>query len=213
LHSILLLRNVVCFITRISTSLCWLSYLWRMGGKSFNYFENACDEPIAYLATYAGPLFTFVMMYVGAYFLNDKFSTLKKQLGFAIIFAQWPLQRMTSPFFRMNDEYYASAALFGRTDTVYWAVIISIWLICLPPLIKAYKSIDNKYRIAWFLFYLCLFPYLLLGPFFGGLEYLMVEKKFLAQPIIGIGLLFIINEIITIIAYIFSKKYINPHRN
>jgi hypothetical protein len=183
------------------------------GTKSFNYFETACGEPIALLATYAGPIFTFVMIHVGAYFLNDKFSTFKKQLGFAIIFAQIPLQRMVSPFFHMNDEYYASAALFGHTNTVYWTVIISIWLICLPPLIKAYKAIGNKNRIGWFLFYLCIFPYLLVGPFFAGLEYLMVEKKFLAQPVIGIGLLFIINEIITIIAYYFTKKYINPHRN
>jgi len=39
----------------------------------------------------------------------------------------------------------------------------------------------------------------------------MVERNFLAQPIIGIGLLFIINEVITIIAYFLTKKYIDPN--
>ena len=181
------------------------------GLKTFNSFTTTCDgEPISYVATYAGPLFSFIMMYVGAYFLNNKFSNFKRHLGFAIIFAQIPLQRMTSPFFRMNDEYYATAMLYGNTDIVYWSVIIVIWAICLPPLIKAYKAISNRYRIIWFLFYLVLFPYLLVGPFFFGLEYLITEKEFLAQPIIGISLLFIINEVITIIAYYFTKKYIDP---
>jgi len=184
------------------------------GTKTFNNFETACDKlPKSYIATYIGPIFTFIMMYIGAYFLNSKSSDFKKHLGFAMIFAQIPLQRMISPFFRMNDEFYATSMLLGNTPVVYWSVIIIVWVICLPPLIKAYKAIENKYRIIWFLFYLVLFPYLLVGPFFAGLEYLMVEKKFLAQPVIGIGLLFIINEIIIIIAYYFTKKYINPNRN
>jgi len=77
-------------------------------------------------------------------------------------------------------------------------------------LVKAYEAIGNQYKILWFLFYLVLFPYLIWGPIFGGLEYLMVEKKFLAQSFIGIGLLFIINEIVTIVAFYYTKKYIDP---
>jgi hypothetical protein len=34
----------------------------------------------------------------------------------------------------------------------------------------------------------------------------------LNQQIIGIGLLFIINEVLTIVAYYFTKKYIDPFR-
>ena len=182
------------------------------GTKSFNSFVTTCEnEKKTYLATYAGPLFSYIIMYVGMYMLNVKNSTYKKHLGFALIFAQLPFQRMTSPFFKMNDEFYATAKLYGDTTFVYWAVITVIWIICLPPLIHAYKSIENKYKILWFLFYTTLFPYLLWGPVFGGLEYLLVTKKFLAQPIIGIGLLFIINEIVTILAYFYTKKYIDPH--
>ena len=150
------------------------------------------------------------MMYVGMYFLKENNSNYKKHLGFALIFAQLPLQRMLMPFFKMNDEYYATSNLLGHTSMVYWGVGLVIFMICLPPLVKAYKAIENKNRILWFLFYFVLFPYIIWGPIFGGLEYLMVEKKFLAQSFIGIGLLFIINEFITIIAYLLTKKYINP---
>ena len=182
------------------------------GLKTFNYFETACEqEPKSLIATYIGPLFSFIMMYVGAYLLTQKSSDYKKHLGFAILFAQLPFQRMLSPFFKMNDEFYATSNLFGDTPLVYWSVIIIIWMICIPPLIKAYQSIENQYRIIWFLFYLVLFPYLLWGPAFGVLEFLMVKKKLLAQPLIGIGVLFIINEVVTIIAYYLTKKYINPN--
>ncbi|GGI57992.1 hypothetical protein [Winogradskyella haliclonae] len=183
------------------------------GIKTFNYFETACDNDKKSLAaTYIGPIFTFMMMYFGMYLLKKRNSEYKKHLGFAIIFAQLPFQRMISPFFRMNDEFYASSKLFGNTNIVYWSVIILIWLICLPPLIKAFQAIGNRNKILWFLFYLILFPYLLWGPIFGGLEYLMVEKKILSQSVIGIGLLFILNEIVTIVAYYFTKKYINPNQ-
>ncbi len=184
------------------------------GYKTFNYFETACEtDRKSLLATYMGPLFSFTMMYVGAYFLIKKSSNFYKHLGFAMIFAQLPFQRMVSPFFKMNDEFYATSLLYGNTTFIYWVVIITIWIICIPPLIKAYLSIKNKYRMIWFLFYLVLFPYLLWGPIFGILEFIMVERNFLAQPIIGIGLLFIINEVITIIAYFLTKKYIDPNHN
>ena len=39
------------------------------GYKSFNYFRTACEETNnnRLIATYAGPVFSFIMMYVGTY--------------------------------------------------------------------------------------------------------------------------------------------------
>lgn len=182
----------------------------KWGYKSFNYFSTACEgDPKSWYATYTGPIFNYIMMYIGAAMLKGD-SNYKKHLGFALIFAQLPLQRMITPFFRMNDEFIATISLFGDTPLNYWLVIIVIWALCIPPLIKAYFAIQNRRRWLWFLFYLTLFPYLLWGPVFGVLEYLMVSKHVLDQQIIGIGLLFIINEIVTIIAYLLTKKYIDP---
>jgi len=183
------------------------------GFKTFNYFETACEgTTLSYLATFMGPLFTFGAMYYGAYLLKPNNSELKKHLGFAVIFAQLPMQRMVSPFFRMNDEFYASAALFGDTPLVYWVVTSLIWAICLPPLWAAFKAISNKRRLLWFAWYFLLFPYLIWGPVFGVLEYLMVSRGVLATTFYGIGWLFIINELVTIAAYVKLKKYIDPGR-
>ncbi len=181
------------------------------GYKSFNYFATACEGTSkSWYATYTGPLFSFAMMYVGAHLIRKNKSSYLTHLGFAMIFAQLPLQRMISPLFRMNDEYVATVNLFGDSPWTYWSTIVVIWFVCLPPLIQAYKVIANERKWVWFLFYLALFPYVLWGPIFGTLEYLMVNKDFLAQTFIGIGLLFIINELVTVVAYFFTKRFIDP---
>lgn len=183
------------------------------GYKSFNSFETACEgEAISYLATYAGPLFTFIMMYVGMYLLRTNKSHFHSQLGFAMIFAQMPVQRMLGPIMGFNDELYATGRLFGYTTLNTWIVIILVWAVCMPPLIQAYKAIQNKRKLLWFLLYALLLPYILFGPMFFLLEYLMLQKGVLDQAVIGIGLLFIINEIVTILLYLKTKKYLDPAR-
>lgn len=185
------------------------------GYKTFNYFSTACEkEKITYLATYAGPVFSFAMMWVGRYFLLKKSDSyaLTNQWAFALLFAQLPLQRMICPFFRMNDEYFASANLFGDGPLLYWTVILVIWIVCIPPLITAYKAIENENKFKWFLLYFTLLPLVIWAPIFGFLEYLLVNMHFLDSRIIGIALLFILNEIITIIGYWFTKKYLNPNQ-
>ncbi len=183
------------------------------GFKSFNSFETACEHlPKTYIATYAGPVFSFIMMYVGMRLLRTNKSPFQSHLGFAMIFAQMPVQRMIGPIMGFNDELYATTKLFGQSTLNTWIVIILVWAICIPPLTQAFKAIQNSRRLLWFLFYALLFPYLLFGPVFFVLEYLMLEKGVLDQTVIGIGLLFIINEIVTILLYLKTKKYLDPDR-
>lgn len=90
--------------------------------------------------------------------------------------------------------------------------ITYFWIVCIPPLITAYKAIENENKLKWFLLYFTLLPLVIWAPIFGFLEYLLVNRHFLDSRIIGIALLFIINEIITIIGYWFTKKYLNPNQ-
>jgi hypothetical protein len=180
------------------------------GYKSFNYFKTACSgDPMILMATYAGPIFTYLVMWIGAYILSSKSSSQSaKQFSFALIFAQMPLQRMVVPFFKMNDEYYATSTLFGKTALVYWVVVFVVWLCCVPPLAVAYKAINNKNKLLLFLFFAFLFPYVLWGPAFVLLEHLLVNKQILNETVIGIAYLFILNEVFTVCGYIFTKKYL-----
>ena len=181
------------------------------GYKSFNSFETACEnDPKTFIATYAGPLYTFLMMYVGMYLMKPGNSNFKKHLGFATIFAQLPAQRLMGPPMKFNDEMYATGQLWGYSTFNIVLVSLILTVICLPPLIKAYRAIQNKRRLLWFLLYFLFLPYILFGPMFVLLEYLMLQRDFLSQTIIGIGLLFIINEVVTILLYWKTKKYIDP---
>jgi hypothetical protein len=183
----------------------------EFGYKSFNSFEAACESDAVYwFATLAGPLFSYIVMYVGAYFIIRGTTNFKKHLGFALIFAQLPMQRMTGPLLQQNDEWWTVWHVWGSSDFNWWITLIVIWLLCIPPMVVAYRAIKNKRKLLWFLLYFLLLPYILLAPLFLTLEYLMLEKNILSQTVIGIGLLFLINEIVTIIAYWFIKKYIDP---
>lgn len=181
------------------------------GYKTFNSFSTTCeDNPITYIATYAGPVFSFAMMYLGAYLLKKRDLPFHKHLGFALIFAQMPAQRMMGPIMGFNDELYATTKLFGSNGFNASIVGIIIFAICIPPMITAYKAIQNKQKALWFLLYFLLLPYLLFGPSFFLLEYLMVQKGILDQAVIGIALLFVLNEIFTIGLYFKVKKFIDP---
>lgn len=182
----------------------------EIGYKSFNSFDAACDTPNVYLfGTFSGPVFSFLMMYVGAYLLRNGEGDERKHLGFALIFAQIPWARLTGPLFHQNDEWWAVIHLWGRSDFNWWVTLITIWVICAPPLIVAYKAIQNRYAWLW-LFFFIIFPIILVGPFFFTLEYLMLEKGVLSQTILGIGFLFLLNEIVTLAGHFLTKKWINP---
>lgn len=88
------------------------------GYKSFNYFETACEGSFgSWMATFVGPLFSFAAMWVGWWLLSrDRSSELHRQLGFAMIFAQLPFQRITGPLLGQNDEFYAASHFFGRNS-------------------------------------------------------------------------------------------------
>src|SRR6266849_4193508 len=68
---------------------CW-------GFKTFNSFvlcDRCKSNPYGFLATVAGPVFTFALMWIGFYQLR-KPDEQNRQLGFALIFANFPVNRI-----------------------------------------------------------------------------------------------------------------------
>ncbi|MBP6775015.1 MAG: hypothetical protein KA154_18655 [Gemmatimonadaceae bacterium] len=182
------------------------------GYKTFNYFSTACEgSTSSWMATFAGPAFSYAMMWVGWWCLaRAKSTALQRQLGFAMIFAQLPLQRLSGPLFGHNDEYFAAWHLFGVSATTRWVTFAVICACCIPPLVGAWRAIRNRRRAGWFLLYFTLLPYLLWGPFFALLEYLLTQRHVLDGQTIGIAHLFLINEVVTIIAFVFTKRWLDP---
>ncbi len=186
------------------------------GFKTFNSFElcQGCMEANPYwiVATVVGPLFTFFLLWLGLYQLR-KVDVKQKQLGFALIFANFPVNRLLFAFMGFNDEQFVTATLFGKDNQVaFWVTNIIVCLFTIPPLYAAYRAIDQKGRILWFLGYFIL-PFVFVIVFAGFLleEWLLLEQQFLADPIIGIPLLILVVETVSLLVYYLFKK--NLHQN
>ncbi|MEM7297987.1 MAG: hypothetical protein AAF391_06945, partial [Bacteroidota bacterium] len=186
------------------------------GYKTFNSFElcAGCNSnPLWILPTYIGPIFTFALMWVGLYQLK-KGNNNQKQLGLALVFANFPVNRILFALMGSNDEQYAASILFGSDNMIaFWVTNGIIWTLAIPPLWYAYKAIDQQKKGLWFLGYFLL-PFLFVIVFAGIFleEWLLLKMRFLAEPIIGIPYLILLVEALSLGGYILLKKnlYQNP---
>lgn len=77
-----------------------------------------------------------------------------KILGFSLLFASLPFARILNAILGIGDEITILNKLVNN-HTLAWIIgLIGILLLTLFPLIKAYKIIENKNKIEWFLLFL-----------------------------------------------------------
>jgi hypothetical protein len=181
-----------------------------IGYKTFNSFD-LCDgcslnHPLFYWATITGPAFTFLLMWIG-WFQMKKSDSRSQQTGFALIFANFPINRMFFCLIDSNDEQWVARHLFGNSSVAFWITIMIIWSICLPPLIAAYRIIENKRKVLLFAAFFFL-PFVFVIVVAGFLEiYVLGEKKILSNTILGIPYLILLVEAICFVGYARFKKY------
>ena len=131
---------------------------------------------------------------MGAFLLRHRAQP-ERRLGFALIFANFPINRLFFVLIYANDEYYAAYHLLGGSEPVHLATIAVTWAIGLPPLVIAYRAITNRLRPLWFTAFFIL-PFIFIFVFAGLFleEYLLLQKGFLASGVIGIPLLLFVIE-------------------
>lgn len=132
---------------------CW-------GLRDFNVWgvcEGCADQkPIAILATFAGPIFTFIMIWMGTSLLGKDKTDRQKAMGFSLVFANLPFARILTAALGGGDEVSALNHLL-KNRPLAWAIgLLLILLITVIPLWKAYKLIENKRRVGWFLLFFLL---------------------------------------------------------
>lgn len=171
----------------------------EFGFKTFNSFvlPAGCEEnPWSLLATLAGPLFTFGIMWWGASLLGRK-DPAQRQLGFALIFANFPINRLLFVLLYSNDEHWLANQLFGSSQSVHWLTVLAVWAVAVPPIVWGYLAIENSRRPLWFLaFFVLPFMFVVL---FAGLfleNYLLLGAGVLDEKVSGIPVLIIIVELV-----------------
>ncbi len=129
------------------------------GTRDFNVWgtcESCAANPFEILSTAAGPIFTFIMIWLGSSLLKQDKTENQKAFGFSLIFANIPFGRIFNPIFGGGDEVVVVDSILHNWELSRLVVLFLIFLIITYPLFKTYKLIENKYKVGWFLGFLIL---------------------------------------------------------
>jgi hypothetical protein len=183
----------------------------EFGYKTFNSFKVAAscsDNKWTLLATAAGPLFTFGLMWWGMSRLRSP-DAWSRALGFALIFANFPINRMLFVLINSNDEQFLARQLFAPSPLRYWVTVLLVWAACVPPLVVAWRAIGNRLRVLWFAgFFVLPFAFVIV---FAGMfleNYLLLKQQFLATTVVGIPWLILLVEVLSLAIYYWFRPHL-----
>ena len=201
------LHELVHIFTGYSFCGCW-------GPRDFNVWslcEGCRDEkPWAIIATFAGPIFTFALIWLGRSWLL-RADPRKQILGFILIFANLPFARILTACLGGGDEVYGLHVVFGNEhnrDLIHYLGLGIVLAAAVPPLVTAWKAIANPYRWLYFLGFLLLPMLSAMLVIFMGLNGLLQQGVLLESWIWGTPALVTLHTIIVIIVVSLTKHHL-----
>ncbi len=188
----------------------WICGCW--GPRDFNVWAlcSGCKESqsLSWLATLAGPLFSFALMWWGMFWLSS-IDGAKKAIGFSLIFTNIPFGRITTVMMGGGDEmvvvrHFLDSA-FSRTQMILICstIVLSVGV---PPIIAAFRSIQNKKAWLYILGFLTLPLLFLLLYTLIGLNTLLSVGFLSTEWIMGTPLLITLHTLIALIFLILTWK-------
>lgn len=156
---------------------CW-------GRRNFNLWTlcKGCgdERPLSILATYAGPAYTFLVIWTGFYLLL-KSSAKLKSIGFALIVSSMPLSRIISPIFGSGDEVYALNSHWNNRPLAWIVAVVIVLALAIPPVVKIWNTIGNRRKPLWMVG-LILVPFIMTGiVVFGIFQTLLLDNGILKE--------------------------------
>jgi hypothetical protein len=128
------------------------------GTRDFNVWQlcESCKATYPQIATFAGPIFTFIMLWLGRYWLKHGASTSIRSLGLVFILGNMPFGRIYMAATGSGDEVYGLRSLLMNAShsNLIWIKLLGfviVALICVPPLVTAYRAIANKRKALIFI--------------------------------------------------------------
>ncbi len=119
---------------------------WGTMTLSQFFLPPGCETSPWWLATLAGPVLTYVLIWSGM--------AMRSEFGLLLVFANLPLARAVTVAMRGGDEMVLGRLFIG--DAAAWPVVLVISaLLLLPPLIWAWRQFPPAGRwwrfVAWLL--------------------------------------------------------------
>jgi hypothetical protein len=131
------------------------------GTRDFNVWKTCADCQSDYViaATFAGPIFTFMLLWLGRYLLKHARSVQYQSFGLLLILGNMQFGRMYMAATGSGDEVWGLCSLFLNADhsnfqTIKIIAFLIVSIICVPPLITAYKAIVNPKKVLLFVGFL-----------------------------------------------------------
>jgi hypothetical protein len=183
------------------------------GYKTFNFFELApgCEtaHPNTYwIATLVGPLLlNYLPMWLGVRAMRRPDNG-SKLFGVSVVFAAIPIMRIGFNLVGANDESWIVHHFFGRARIPFWSMNLVIWMIAIPPLVVAWRTIQNRHRLAVFLGYLLALPVFVYFVVGVGLEGLIERRQLLPGSWLGMPYLVLLSEALAWIGYRATKDHL-----
>lgn len=184
------------------------------GSRDFNLWRTIepCAAPsLAFLATLAGPLWSYLLMWTGAGLLIKAKSAAYRTIGFSLVFTPLPFARIFTALMGGGDEKVVLRALTNgllNTGAVKILVVIVVTAICLPPIVIAWRSIENRFAILYPIGFSIL-PLIFLSfyvlTFLNGL---LAEGFLSSVMILGTPSLILLHFAIMALLLIFGRKWL-----
>jgi hypothetical protein len=186
---------------------CW-------GQRDFNVWDVCSDcahsVKITSIATFAGPVYTFILTWIGAFLIKNN-SPGKKSFGFALVFANIPLGRIATALMKGGDEVFGLKIIFHNVNTHLspWIMGLSFVLLgALPPLFISYLALPKKRRVLYFLGFFTL-PLFFAASIIVGLMNFILKSGVLTQYwILGSPVLVTCWTIFILAINVFTCKYL-----
>lgn len=129
---------------------CW-------GERDFNVWglcgECSQQNPYSVMSTFAGPIFTYLVIWLGVYLMGREQDQVKA-LGFSLVFANMPFTRIFGAVTGGGDEVWGLKQIVENGNFAWLLGVIIILAITVFPLYKSFRLIKNESPIVWFLVFL-----------------------------------------------------------
>jgi len=183
------------------------------GPRDFNAWQTAdpCAAPsLSFLATLAGPLWSYLVMWTGVGLLLRAKSMAYKTIGFSLIFAPLPFARIFTAIMGGGDEKVVMRAVTGLTDPLSLKITTAsiVLLICLPPIVIAWRSIGNRFAFLYPIGFSIL-PLVVLGIYVLTLLNNLLSSGFLSSVfILGTPTLILVHFMIMACVLVLCRKWL-----
>jgi hypothetical protein len=153
------------------------------GTMTFTTYVPKPECRLDAVVTLSGPLFSFALAWLGAFWLVKRKHML---FAYTLVFASFAHLRFPLPLMGSGDEWLVVRTNFEQPNATIVAGIL--FLLALPPLVTAYRSIANRWRVpvfaaSWIL------PFVILGSITSLDVWLLGAESNSNQPaLIGVPL-------------------------